>query len=123
MVIRVPAVTRLAARLLIVLLGGYLAATAVSAALWWAFDSGPLSDDPEMILLDRSTVGALRVYGDHPGLGPRDAARRTVDELEAEGGFDRSVLLLTLPTGSGWVESTQIEAIEDRYGGDIATGS
>jgi len=48
-------------------------------------------------------------------------AELALAELERTGAFDRSVLLLVSPTGTGWVDNTMIEAAEFLTRGDIAT--
>jgi uncharacterized membrane protein len=48
-------------------------------------------------------------------------AELALAELERTGAFDRSVLLLVSPTGTGWVDQTMIEAAEFLTRGDIAT--
>jgi len=48
-------------------------------------------------------------------------AELALAELERTGAFDRSVLLLVSPTGTGWVDHTLIETAEFLTRGDIAT--
>jgi uncharacterized membrane protein len=48
-------------------------------------------------------------------------AELALAELERTGAFDRSVLLLISPTGTGWVDHTLIETAELLTRGDIAT--
>jgi uncharacterized membrane protein len=48
-------------------------------------------------------------------------AELALAELDRTGAFDRSVLLLVSPTGTGWVDHTLIEAAELLTRGDIAT--
>ena len=48
-------------------------------------------------------------------------AELALAELARTGAFDRSVLLLISPTGTGWVDHTLIEAAELLTRGDIAT--
>jgi len=48
-------------------------------------------------------------------------AELALAELARTGAFDRSVLLLVSPTGTGWVDHTLIEAAELLARGDIAT--
>lgn len=138
MVIR--AVTRLA----LGLLASFAAVTATASVLWWSFDSGPLTSDPAIVLehlveqptdfsadhsathstshsAEHPPASAVRVYGDYQDLDPRSSARLTVDALQAAGGFDREVLMVTIPTGSGWVDPDQVIATEAWAGGDIAT--
>lgn len=91
------------------------------SALWWSLDSGPFSQSPRDILDEPSPVGAVRVFGDHPGEDATTAARETVDALERAGGLDRRVLSIDLPTGSGWVDPDQVTAVEDWAGADVAS--
>ena len=53
---------------------------------------------------------------------PEEAAR-AVGELERLGGFDRAVLNVVTPTGSGWVSENQTQALEYLWHGDTATVS
>jgi uncharacterized membrane protein len=66
-------------------------------------------------------VPPIRVYA---GLGSAatagERARLAVAELERTGAFDREVLCLVVPTGSGWVDEPTVAALEDEYDGDTA---
>lgn len=114
-------VIRAAGRFLLYALAAHALALAILSGLWWAFDSGPLTSDPELVLTRVADTAAVRVYGDHTELDVDSAARRTVAALEEAGGFERSVLMVTIPTGSGWVDPDEVSAIEDWAGDDIAT--
>ncbi len=48
-------------------------------------------------------------------------AHRAVRELVEAGGLDRAVLLVVLPTGSGWVNPAAVDAVELLADGDVAT--
>ncbi len=48
-------------------------------------------------------------------------AQLAIDELERTGAFDREILLMVVPTGTGWVDPSAIEPLEYLYGGDTAT--
>src|SRR4029450_9111816 len=48
-------------------------------------------------------------------------AELALAELDRTGAFDRSVLLLVSPTGTGWGDQTLIETAEFLTRGDIAT--
>ena len=85
---------------------------------WYGFDTSPRD-----VLTEPAPNGAVRVFGDYPGVDPDAAARETVDALLKAGGLDKKVLLVALPTGSGWVDPTQVEAIEDWAGNDVASVS
>ena len=114
-------VIRAAGRLVLYVLATHAMALALLSGVWWAFDSGPLASSPELVLAQSDGTAAVRVYGDHADLDVDSAARRTVAALDAAGGFDRSVLMVTIPTGSGWVDPDEVSAIEDWAGDDIAT--
>ncbi len=64
----------------------------------------------------------IRVY---VGLNSADTAehraRMALDELKRAGGFERSILLLVTPTGTGWVDPSSQDTIEYLHRGDIAT--
>ncbi|WP_083864817.1 alpha/beta-hydrolase family protein [Nocardia brevicatena] len=65
--------------------------------------------------------GAVRVYvglRSAPDLAGR--AELAVRELERTGGFDRSHLVIAVPTGSGWVDARALEGFGMRFGGDVA---
>jgi len=50
----------------------------------------------------------------------QERAELAVRELERAGGFDRKILVVWIPTGSGWVVSEAAEAVEQLYDGDTA---
>ena len=68
------------------------------------------------------TTGPLRV---HVGLGaaPTDSSRAqlAVSALVQAGGLSRSVLLVAVPTGSGWLDEGAVRSLERLTGGDVAT--
>lgn len=52
------------------------------------------------------TATPIRVYvGFNSADAATERARLALDELERAGGFDRSLLLLVMPTGTGWVDA------------------
>lgn len=64
----------------------------------------------------------LRVYaGLNSAETPEATARLALEELKRVGGFQRSVLLLVTPTGSGFVDPISQRAVEYLHRGDIAT--
>lgn len=66
----------------------------------------------------------VRAYaGLSQGSDLRARAELVVEELERHGGFDREVLLVATPTGSGWLEPQAIAALEYLYAGDTAAAS
>ncbi|MDO9176351.1 MAG: alpha/beta-hydrolase family protein, partial [Actinomycetota bacterium] len=44
-----------------------------------------------------------------------------VSEMERAGAFERSVVVVAIPTGSGWVDENAITGAERTFGGDVAT--
>jgi uncharacterized membrane protein len=64
----------------------------------------------------------IRVY---VGLNSADTARGRAElalqELIRVGGFDRSVLMLVIPTGSGWMDPGAQDTLDFILGGDVAT--
>jgi uncharacterized membrane protein len=68
------------------------------------------------------TATPIRVYvGLNSAADPAERARLALDELERAGGFERSVLLLVTPTGTGWVDAAGQDTVEYLHRGDIAT--
>lgn len=49
-----------------------------------------------------------------------ERAALALDELRRAGGFDRSVLVVATPTGTGWLDPGAIDTIEYMHGGDTA---
>jgi uncharacterized membrane protein len=64
----------------------------------------------------------IRVY---VGLRSADDARARAQlalaELKRIGGFDRSILIVVTPTGTGWVDPSSIDAVEYLHHGDVAS--
>ncbi|MGD9635019.1 MAG: alpha/beta hydrolase [Pirellulales bacterium] len=63
----------------------------------------------------------LRVY---VGLASRETveerAKLALDELKRVGGFDRKVLVVATPTGTGWLDPGAVDSLEYLHGGDTA---
>ncbi|WP_082393212.1 alpha/beta-hydrolase family protein [Nocardia arizonensis] len=69
----------------------------------------------------RTPPGPVTVYvglGSAPDLDSR--VRLAVRELERSGGFDRSNIVVTVPTGSGWIDARAAEGMTRRFGADVA---
>lgn len=47
-------------------------------------------------------------------------AALAVSELERAGGFTRSAIVVTVPTGSGWIDENAAEGFEKRFADDVA---
>ncbi|MGE3872994.1 MAG: alpha/beta hydrolase [Parvibaculaceae bacterium] len=73
-------------------------------------------------LTQRPALEPIRVYA---GLQAGDTAERraklALDELIRVGGFDRSVLIIITPTGTGWVDPSAMDAVEYLHDGDVAS--
>lgn len=104
--------------------------SAESAAAWdglgrqgRAFAGGGPSADA-IAKITGTAIDPVRVYaGLSQGADMLERATLVVDELERTGGFEREVLLVATPTGSGWLEPQAIAAFEYLYAGDTATAS
>lgn len=63
----------------------------------------------------------IRVFvGLIPGRDRRAAVRLAVEELDRTGAFDRSVIHIHIPTGTGWLPDYSVEAVEFLTRGDCA---
>ncbi|WP_346839911.1 alpha/beta-hydrolase family protein [Microbulbifer sp. SAOS-129_SWC] len=64
----------------------------------------------------------IRVYvGLNAADTPQQRAQLALDELKRVGGFERKVLVLITPTGTGWVDPGGINSVEYLHRGDIAS--
>jgi uncharacterized membrane protein len=64
----------------------------------------------------------LRAYaGLAVGETPEERARIALEELKRIGGFERSVLVIITPTGTGWVDPGSIDSLEYLRHGDVAS--
>lgn len=82
---------------------------------------GPTTDDLEG-LATGEVVEPVRVF---VGRASADTVEERVDlavrELERFGGFERSALLVVVPTGTGWINEQLVQPLEYFHAGDIAT--
>ena len=64
----------------------------------------------------------VRVYvGLAQSNSPQERADIALAELQRQGGFDRDVLIVALPTGTGWLDPGAVDTVEYMHGGNIAT--
>ncbi|WP_237056082.1 alpha/beta hydrolase [Microbulbifer sediminum] len=64
----------------------------------------------------------IRVYvGLNAAETPEARAKLALDEFIRVGGFERSVVILITPTGTGWVDPGAINSVEFLHRGDIAS--
>ncbi|WP_299592987.1 alpha/beta-hydrolase family protein [uncultured Microbulbifer sp.] len=81
---------------------------------------GPAAKD--IAKLTGSAKDPVRVYaGLNAADSPKERARLALEELKRVGGFERSVLILITPTGTGWVDPGAINSVEYLFAGDIAS--
>ncbi len=63
----------------------------------------------------------IRVYvGMRTREEKQDRAQLALEELQRVGAFDRSVLVIATPTGTGWLDPGGVDTIEYLHGGDTA---
>jgi uncharacterized membrane protein len=70
----------------------------------------------------RPAKDPIRVYvGRANGETPRVRAELALAELKRQGAFDRAVLVVASPTGTGWMDPGSHDPVEYMHDGDIAT--
>lgn len=82
---------------------------------------GPAPADMES-LSGQPALTPIRIYAGLNSAG--DAEARTalaLDELKRAGGFDRKVLVIVTPTGTGWVDPAAVDSLEYLHNGDVAS--
>lgn len=85
-----------------------------------------IADGPDVAQIGsftgKSAKEPIRVY---VGLGaasdPQARARLALEELKRVGGFDRSLLVILTPTGTGWIDPASMGALEYLRHGDVAS--
>lgn len=83
--------------------------------------SGPSSADIAAFT-GKPAMEPLRVYAGLNAAETAEArAKIALDELIRVGGFERSTLLIVMPTGTGWVDPEGIDTVEYLHHGDIAS--
>lgn len=64
----------------------------------------------------------IRIYvGLNAASTPEERAALAVAELDRVGGFDRKVLVIAMPTGSGWLDPGAMDSLDYITRGDVAT--
>ncbi len=70
----------------------------------------------------RGAKEPLRVYaGLNSAETPEARAALALEELKRVGGFERKVLLIVIPTGTGWIDPEGLDTVEYLHDGDIAS--
>jgi len=76
----------------------------------------------ETVMGEPAKAAPIQVYvGLDSAAGPRERVDLALAELDRTGAFDRSVLMLVSPTGTGYVNYVAVAAAEYLSRGDIAT--
>lgn len=84
--------------------------------------SGPGSEDLDAFFDGEETVEPRRVYvGLNAAETIADRVALALRELERVGAFERSVLIVVTPTGTGWVDPAAMSAVEYLHRGDVAS--
>jgi uncharacterized membrane protein len=85
--------------------------------------SGPTAEQIGAFL-GRPAVEPIRVYaGLNSAETPEARAKLVLDELKRTGAFERSLLVLVTPTGTGWVDPAAMDTLEYLHGGDVASAA
>ncbi|KQZ94042.1 hypothetical protein ASD64_03920 [Mesorhizobium sp. Root157] len=85
--------------------------------------SGPSAQEIGAFL-GREAREPIRVYaGLNSAETPQARARLVLEELKRVGAFDRSVLVIVTPTGTGWVDPAAMDTLEYLHGGDVASAA
>jgi uncharacterized membrane protein len=83
--------------------------------------SGPQQDEIAAVT-GRASMAPLRVYvGLRSAETPEARAALALSEMDRVGAFDRSILVLVMPVGTGWVEPAAIDTLEFLHRGDVAS--
>lgn len=70
----------------------------------------------------RAALEPIRVYvGLNAAESPKLRARLALAELKRVGAFERSLLVVITPTGTGWVDPAAIDSLEYLQDGDVAS--
>ncbi|NPC44464.1 alpha/beta-hydrolase family protein [Nocardioides sp. zg-1230] len=82
---------------------------------------GPTTEDLED-LAPGPVVEPVRVFvGRASAATVEERVDLAMSEMDRFGGFDRSALLVVIPTGTGWINEQLVQPLEYFYDGDIAT--
>ena len=83
--------------------------------------SGPSAEEISA-LSGRPALEPIRVYvGLQVGDTERERAALALEELQRVGAFERSVLVIAMPTGTGWLDPAAMDSLEYLHHGDVAT--
>lgn len=83
--------------------------------------SGPAAADIAAVT-GENAIDPIRVYaGLQVADTPEQRAQLALEELKRQRGFDRSVLVVITPTGTGWVDPAAMDGLEFLHHGDVAS--
>jgi uncharacterized membrane protein len=83
--------------------------------------SGPTAEQISA-LTGRTARDPVRVYVGLRGADtPRARAKLALDELKRQHGFERSILIIITPTGTGWIDPAAMDSVEYLHDGDVAS--
>ncbi|MEE4013698.1 alpha/beta-hydrolase family protein [Roseibium sp. FZY0029] len=83
--------------------------------------SAPTADEIAEFSPDKA-IDPIRVYiGRRSGDTAEERAQTALQELIRVGGFERSVLVVVVPPGTGWMDPGAHDTIDFMLGGDVAT--
>lgn len=83
--------------------------------------SGPARKDISAFT-GREALEPIRVYvGLRSGGTPKTRARLALEELKRVGAFERPVLIVITPTGTGWVDPAALDSVEYLHDGAVAS--
>ncbi|MDS7596534.1 alpha/beta-hydrolase family protein [Agrobacterium tumefaciens] len=83
--------------------------------------SGPHGTDISAFT-GRPALEPVRVYaGLNSADTPETRAVLALEELKRVGGFERKVLLVVIPTGTGWIDPEALDTVEYLHDGDVAS--
>ena len=84
-------------------------------------ETGPTREQIETVI-GRGAMDPLRTYvGLRSAESIEERARLALAEMQRIGAFDRSILVLIMPVGTGWVDPAGIDTLEYLHAGDVAS--
>lgn len=83
--------------------------------------SGPTREDISAFT-GRAALQPVRVYvGLRSADTPEARAKLALEELKRVGGFERPILIVVTPTGTGWVDPAALDSVEYLHDGAVAS--
>lgn len=86
------------------------------------FVAGGPSAETLSQFFDQPMPTPVRVYvGLASAESPQQRAELALAELQRSGGFERDILLIITPTGTGWIDASGIDTLEYLHRGEVAS--